>query len=168
VTEAMINFQLTLNLSKTYCSSWMHVSLGGPIGFIPEYRKSWLMLLLKLSPLFFNGLGILERSQSTGSWQMLAQFSRRVRRKTLVITGLSVSLQCLVKLWRGLFWGLLKSAVIAHSQHGFMRGKSCLTTLISFHDKVTLLVWWGSEVPPTVREDQCRDHLRNLNICKSM
>jgi len=23
---------------------------------------------------------------------------------------------------------------------------------------------WGSEVPPTVREDQVRDHLRNLNI----
>ena len=27
---------------------------------------------------------------------------------------------------------------------------------------------WGSKVPPTVREDQVRDHLRNLNIPKSM
>jgi len=27
--------------------------------------------------------------------------------------------------------------------------------------------WW-SKVPPTIREDQMRDHLRNLNICKSM
>ncbi|KAK4823022.1 LOW QUALITY PROTEIN: hypothetical protein QYF61_024824 [Mycteria americana] len=27
---------------------------------------------------------------------------------------------------------------------------------------------WGSVVPPTVREDQVRDHLRNLNIPKSM
>jgi len=27
---------------------------------------------------------------------------------------------------------------------------------------------WGSKVPPTVREDRVRDHLRNLNICKSM
>ncbi|KFR05938.1 hypothetical protein Y956_11496, partial [Nipponia nippon] len=27
---------------------------------------------------------------------------------------------------------------------------------------------WGSKVPPTVREDQVRDHLRNLNIQKSM
>ncbi|KAK4827373.1 LOW QUALITY PROTEIN: hypothetical protein QYF61_017311 [Mycteria americana] len=27
---------------------------------------------------------------------------------------------------------------------------------------------WGSKVPPTVREDQVCDHLRNLNICKSM
>jgi len=27
---------------------------------------------------------------------------------------------------------------------------------------------WGNNVPPTEREDQVRDHLRNLNIQKSM
>ncbi|KFW05358.1 hypothetical protein N327_01750, partial [Fulmarus glacialis] len=27
---------------------------------------------------------------------------------------------------------------------------------------------WGSKVPPTLREDQVCDHLRNLNIHKSM
>ncbi|KFW70951.1 hypothetical protein AS28_01342, partial [Pygoscelis adeliae] len=27
---------------------------------------------------------------------------------------------------------------------------------------------WGSNVPPTVREDQVHDHLRNLDIHKSM
>ncbi|KFM00872.1 hypothetical protein AS27_00243, partial [Aptenodytes forsteri] len=27
---------------------------------------------------------------------------------------------------------------------------------------------WGSKVPPTVREDQICDHLRNLNIYKSI
>ncbi|KFO94525.1 hypothetical protein N320_05487, partial [Buceros rhinoceros silvestris] len=27
---------------------------------------------------------------------------------------------------------------------------------------------WGIKVPPTIRQDQVRDHLRNLNICKSM
>ncbi|KFR05340.1 hypothetical protein Y956_13240, partial [Nipponia nippon] len=27
---------------------------------------------------------------------------------------------------------------------------------------------WGNKVPPTVREDQVRDHQRNLNIPKSM
>ena len=27
---------------------------------------------------------------------------------------------------------------------------------------------WGSKVPPTVREDQVWDRLRNLNICKSV
>ena len=27
---------------------------------------------------------------------------------------------------------------------------------------------WGSKVPPTVREDEVCDHLRNLNVDKSM
>ena len=53
-------------------------------------------------------VGNLERSQLTESLQMF-QFSRRARRKTLVIKGLSVSLQCLVKLWRELCWELLKN-----------------------------------------------------------
>jgi len=32
---------------------------------------------------------------------------------------------------------LKNKAVIRHSQHGFAKGKSCLTNLISFYDKVT-------------------------------
>ncbi|KAF4789344.1 RNA-directed DNA polymerase from mobile element jockey-like protein [Turdus rufiventris] len=35
---------------------------------------------------------------------------------------------------------LKDNLVIDHSQHGFMRGKSCFSNLISFHDKVTHLV----------------------------
>lgn len=35
---------------------------------------------------------------------------------------------------------LRDNTVIGHSQHGFMRGKSCLTNLISIYDKVTYLV----------------------------
>lgn len=27
---------------------------------------------------------------------------------------------------------------------------------------------WGSKVPPCVREDEVDDHMRNLNICKSI
>lgn len=30
--------------------------------------------------------------------------------------------------------------MVEHSQHGFMRGKSCLDNLLSFYDKVTHLV----------------------------
>ncbi|KAK4807113.1 hypothetical protein QYF61_018454 [Mycteria americana] len=41
---------------------------------------------------------------------------------------------------------LTDNAVIGHSQHGFMRGKSCLTNLISFYDKVTHLVDQGKPV----------------------
>ena len=60
-----------------------------------------------LSQLFYNGLGNLQRSQLTGNWLTLFQFSRGARRKTLVTTDLSVSLQCLAKLWRVLLWELL-------------------------------------------------------------
>ena len=35
---------------------------------------------------------------------------------------------------------LKNNAIIRHSQHGYTKGKSCLTNLISFYDKVTCLV----------------------------
>ncbi|KAK4827810.1 hypothetical protein QYF61_021802 [Mycteria americana] len=41
---------------------------------------------------------------------------------------------------------LRDSAVTGHSQHRFMRGKSCLTNLISFYDKATHLVDQGKPV----------------------
>ena len=41
---------------------------------------------------------------------------------------------------------LRDNAVIGHSQHRFMRGKSCLANLISFYDKVTHLVDQGKPV----------------------
>ncbi|GAB0179441.1 mitochondrial enolase superfamily member 1 [Grus japonensis] len=37
-------------------------------------------------------------------------------------------------------WDVLDNQVIRPSQHGFMKGKFCLTNLISFYDKVTCLV----------------------------
>lgn len=121
--------QLTLSLFETSCSRWIHINLWSPMGFLPGYRKNWPISLQDISPLLFNSLGSLERSQLNGSWHMLSQFSRMVKRNTLVIAGLPVSHQCLVKLWRWIFWELLKNtqdnAVIGHSQLRFMRGKSC-------------------------------------------
>lgn len=38
---------------------------------------------------------------------------------------------------------LRDNAFIGHSQHGFMRGKSCLAKLISFYDRVTPLADLG-------------------------
>ncbi|GAB0207904.1 mitochondrial enolase superfamily member 1 [Grus japonensis] len=41
---------------------------------------------------------------------------------------------------------LKDSAVIGHSQHRFVRGRACLTNLVSFYDKVTHLVDQGKPV----------------------
>ncbi|GAB0205052.1 mitochondrial enolase superfamily member 1 [Grus japonensis] len=41
---------------------------------------------------------------------------------------------------------LKDNAVIGHSQHGFVRGRACLTNLVSFYDKVTHLVDQGKPV----------------------
>ncbi|GAB0181750.1 hypothetical protein GRJ2_000640300 [Grus japonensis] len=43
-------------------------------------------------------------------------------------------------------WHVQKNQVIGPSQHGFMKGRSCSTNLISFHDKVTHLVDEGKAV----------------------
>lgn len=138
VTGAKRNSQPTLNFLR----------LAAPAGYTSAFGARWDSSQATeragrryrgTSPLFFNGLGSLERSPSTGSWQRLSQFSRRVRRKTLVITALSVSLQC-----QGVPEKHLRdNAVIGPSQHGFARGKSCLTNSISFCDKVTQLVDQG-------------------------
>jgi len=89
---------------------------------------------------------------------MLFQFSRKVRKKILVITGLSVSLQCLVKLWRKLCWELFEkhlkdSMVTGHSSNRFMRGRSCLTNRVEKdlkdHLVLTPLLWARSPATRT-------------------
>lgn len=80
----------------------------GPDGIYTRCTKCYLMPLWDLTQLFFNGLGNLRSSQLTGSWQT-SQFSRRVRKKTLVITGLSASIQCLAKLQTWLLEELLEN-----------------------------------------------------------
>lgn len=88
ITGWSINSQPTLNLFDTCCFSWMLVNLWYLTGFLTGYSKSWLMPLWNLPPVFSNSLRSLERSQLTGRWHMLFQCSRRVVRKTPVMTGL--------------------------------------------------------------------------------
>ncbi|GAB0209228.1 hypothetical protein GRJ2_003388500 [Grus japonensis] len=45
-----------------------------------------------------------------------------------------------------IMWHVQDNQVIRPSQHGFVKGRSCLTNLISFYDKVTLLVDEGKAV----------------------
>jgi len=72
----------------------------GPDGIHPRVGMKGMDNVIA-RPLSVSGsLRNLERSQSAGSYKMLFQFSRMARKKTLLIIGLSVSLQCLVKLWR--------------------------------------------------------------------
>ncbi|GAB0187101.1 mitochondrial enolase superfamily member 1 [Grus japonensis] len=45
-----------------------------------------------------------------------------------------------------IMWHVQDNQVIRPSQHGFMKGRSCLTNLTSFYDKVTCLVDEGKAV----------------------
>lgn len=51
---------------------------------------------------------MLEKNPAPKQKQM-SPFSRKVRRKILIITGLSFSFKCLVKFWRRLLWELLEN-----------------------------------------------------------
>jgi len=74
----------------------MHTSLWGSMGFTPGYSRE--LADVNLRPLNYFSM-VLEIWRGPRSWQ-ISQFLRSTRKETLVITGLSASLQCLAKLWR--------------------------------------------------------------------
>ena len=126
VTTVTINSQPIQNLCSIDCFSWMHVSLQGPMEFITGYSKSWLMSSQDLLQLFFNNPRNLGRSQSTGSWQMLSQFSRPRYLQACHSHfdfwqnyGKKNILELIEKY-------LKVNAFISHSQHGFTWGKKVL------------------------------------------
>lgn len=83
----------------------------------------------------------------TESWKMFFQFSKRAGEITLVVMGLSVSLQCLEKVMLEVNEKFLKNnIIIGHSQLWFMRGGSCFIKLVSFYDGVIHLVYQGKPV----------------------
>ena len=73
------------------------------------------------------------------------QFWKRTRRKTRVITGCWVSLQCLIKLWSKLCWEILKNnskavQLFVTANMGSWEKRFYINKLISFYDKVAHLV----------------------------
>lgn len=78
---------------------------------------------------------------------MFFQFSKRAGEITLVVMGLSVSLQCLEKIMLEVNEKFLKNnIIIGHSQLWFMRGGSSFIKLVSFYDGVIHLVYQGKPV----------------------
>uniref|UniRef100_A0A803TIT8 Reverse transcriptase domain-containing protein n=1 Tax=Anolis carolinensis TaxID=28377 RepID=A0A803TIT8_ANOCA len=98
-------------------------------------------------------LGEQEKSQKIGGGQMWSLSSRREKRTTQTITShrygslMSIPGKILEKIIKEVVCKHLETnAVIANSQHGFTKNKSCQTNLISFFDRVTSWVDTGNAV----------------------
>lgn len=108
-SEFMRDLQLHLNACKS-------TGLDG----ISEYSKSWLMSSEDIFQLFSSGLGNLERSHLTESWQIFPQFLKKGKKEDSGITGYSVSLQLPRKIMKIILRVTEKhlkgNAVIGHSQ----------------------------------------------------
>ena len=123
MTAVMINSQPTLNFCGICCSNCMHTRPWGTMGFIPGSSNCWLMSLQDLNHLSM----VLVTWRSPSKLEAgKSQFSSRIRKKTLGTAGLSVSLQCLVKLWRSFYLRVFEkhlkdNTAIGHSQHRLMR-----------------------------------------------
>lgn len=131
-----INSQPTLNFFGICYSHW----IWGPMEFIPVYSKRWLISLQDLSIIFQLSWESGE-VQLTGGWQELVSIFKKDMKENvsnyrpiglILLPGKNIE-----RIILGVIEKHLKNnAVIGHRQHGFMRGKSCLTDLISFYNKV--------------------------------
>lgn len=113
VSVRMISSQWILNFCGTCCSSWIPTNLWGLMVFIQiPQRASWWHCKASLDD-FWLVLGI-QRGWLPVDWKLtnIVPVFKRARRRTLENTCLSVSLQCLVKSWKILFWDteILKNA----------------------------------------------------------
>ncbi|KAK4825198.1 hypothetical protein QYF61_025126 [Mycteria americana] len=99
------------------------------------YEQSWLTgevpddwRLANVTPVFKKG-----RKEDSGNYRPVSL--TLVPGKIMELITLSA-----------IMWHVQDNQVIRPSQHGFMKGRSCLTNLISFYDKVTRLVDEGKAV----------------------
>ncbi|KAK4827457.1 hypothetical protein QYF61_018178 [Mycteria americana] len=107
--------------------------LAKPLSII--YQQSWLTgevpvdwRLANVTPIYKKG-----RKEDLGNYRPVSLTS---------VSG-NVMEQIILS---AIMWHVQHNQVIRPSQHGFMKGRSCLTNLISFYDKVTRLVDEGKAV----------------------
>ncbi|KAF1484195.1 hypothetical protein FQV17_0002995, partial [Megadyptes antipodes antipodes] len=107
--------------------------LAKPLSII--YQQSWLMgevpddwRLANVTPIYKKG-----RKEDPGNYRPVSLTSVPGK----IMEGFIL---------RALSWHVRDNQGIRPSQHGFMKGRSCLTNLISFYDQVTHLVDEGKAV----------------------
>lgn len=129
----------------------VHKSMG-PDGIYPRVPKQLADVIA--GPLSIVFQVTWESGEVPVDWKLanIIPISRRERRKTLIIAGLSVSIHSLPgKILEKVILGVVgkhlrNNTVIGHSQREFTPGNSCLTNLISFCDKVTPVINQGKSV----------------------
>jgi len=121
-----------------------HKSMG-PDGM--HSRETWQMSLLSHSPSSLKGPGGQEKCLRTGGEPVLPQSSKRARRRNYRMVGLtSIPGKVMEQLILDVIIKQVEEKKVRSSQHGFTKGKSCLTNLIAFYDGMTSWVDEGRAV----------------------
>ncbi len=143
----------TLQLSGTSCISSMFTSPWGLVGFIPEYSTvEGASRCYGRTPLYHLPK-VLESGEAPADWKLanVIPIDKKGMREDPGNYRPGSLTSAPGKITEKVILGaterhLKDSAVVRHSQHGFTKGKSCLTNLISFYDKVACLVDKGKVV----------------------
>ncbi|KAJ7405172.1 hypothetical protein WISP_141573 [Willisornis vidua] len=133
--------QLTLKLYRVCCSSWTPTNLWvGLDGIHQRILKELADVITKALPLIFEWSW--ESGEVPDDWNLVnialifkkgkKEDPRNYRPVSLTsVPGKVVEMFILGSIEKH----LKDNAVIGHSQHSFMRGRSCLLNLLSFYDK---------------------------------
>lgn len=119
----------------------------GWMGSIQGYRKCWQKCSSSHFPSFITSPGLPVRSQMSGSWQMWCPSTRSIERRIQRRRGLSAWPFCQGRPWtrspwvpvHGI-WHVQDNQGIRPRHCGFVKGRPCLTNLVSFHGKMACLV----------------------------